>query len=237
MRRTASIVAALVLMSGLSLAQQEPPTTQITGVDELVTKEKGAFLQTWIRPDVDITRYSKLLVWQTQFQFRDVGETPRSMPTSMLRHDLEDHFTVREEERQRFQQVVNETLVEELERSKMFEVVDTPGPGTLILNPMVADIVSNVPPQTTGLVDVYLSAVGEATIFFELIDAQTGVILARAGERRRIQPPDRLYEVSRLPANSATIWADVKRWSADVGRDLRVALDKAKKTAQKSAQQ
>jgi hypothetical protein len=230
-------VVALVLMSGVSLAQEQPPATQITGADELVTKEKGAFQQAWIRPDVDIARYSKLVVWQTQFQFRDVGDTPRSMPTSMLRHDLEDHFTVREEERQKFQELVNETLVEELERSKTFEVVDTPGPGTLILNPMVADIVSNVPPQTTGSVDVYLSAVGEATIFFELIDAQTGVILARAGERRRIQPPDRLYEVSRLPANSATIWADVKRWSADVGRDLRVALDKAKKAAQKSAQE
>lgn len=64
-----------------------------------------------------------------------------------------------------------------------------------------------------------------------------GLRAASAGERRRIQPPDRLYEVSRLPANSATIWADVKSWSADVGRGFRVALDKAKKAAQKTAQQ
>lgn len=233
MSRSLTVLAALVLLSGLASAQQEPPTTQITGADELVPKGKGALQMVWVRPGADITRYTKLLVWQTQFQFRDVGDTPSSVPTSVLmRGDLEGPFTIREEEKQKFEQLVNQTLVEELSRSKLFEVVDKPGPGTLILNPMMIDIVSNVPPQTTALVDVYLSAVGQATIFFELIDAETGVIQARAGERRLIQPPDRLYEVNHQPANAATVWADVKRWAADVGRDLRVALDKARKQAQ-----
>ena len=127
---------------------------------------------------------------------------------------------------------MTETFVKELERSKLFQVVDTVGPGTLIVRTGVLDIVSNVPPSFTGTAKVYLSDIGEATLLFELIDASTGVIQARAAERRRIQPPGRLHEVSTVPASPARVWSEVQRWAANAGRDLLKALEKARKKAQ-----
>ena len=109
------------------------------------------------------------------------------------------------------------------------------GPRTLLIRGAFLDIVSNVPPRTAGTYDVHLADVGEATIVFELIDAETGVIQARVAERREIRPPSRMRGVNPAPATSATVWNDVRVWAASVARDLRVALDKAKKKAEKGS--
>ncbi len=95
-------------------------------------------------------------------------------------------------------------MVKELGRSKQFEIVDTVGPGTLLIRAAMLDIVSNVPPNVGRLANVHLSSMGEATFVFELIDAETGVIQARTADRRYIQPPSAMNTVSAAPTNSAT---------------------------------
>ena len=42
-----------------------------------------------------------------------------------------------------------------------------------------------------------------------------------------------MNQVAAMPSNAGTIWADVNQWASKVARDLRVALDKAKKKADK----
>ena len=127
--------------------------------------------------------------------------------------------------------MVTGTFIEELGRSKVFEVVDEVGPDTLLVRAMLVDIISNVPPKFTGTADVYISSVGEATFIFELIDSETGVVQATVSERRQIQPRSQMHQVNTRPANSATVWSDVKRWATEVARDLRKALEKAHKKA------
>ena len=69
---------------------------------------------------------------------------------------------------------------------------------------------------------------------FEVIDAETGVIQARVGERRVIQPPGAtMNQVGAMPTTSNIIWNNVDMWASKVARDLRVALDKASKKAGK----
>jgi hypothetical protein len=218
--------------AGAAATQEERPFSKVTGGDELV-KEKGRFRETWVRPDADITRYDKLHVWNAVFQFRDVGEARGSgTTTAMLRSTGSEAYPIAQESRERFGQVVTDTFVEELQRSKKFQVVDDVGPGTLLVRGAVFDIVSNVPPGAARH-DVYLSAVGEATIVIELIDAETGVMLARVGERRRIQPPGAPHDAFTKPANEATVWADVRQWARAVASDFRRELEKAQKDAQK----
>jgi hypothetical protein len=231
MRTVASCFAAAVLAASLSHAQGATPGVEVTGGDQLVEK-KGALAATWVRPDADITRYSKLYLWEPEFQFREGGETSAGTTSTMLRGDS-GPYAIRPEDQERFKQLVKDAFVAELARSKMFEVVDTVGPGTLIVRAGFVDITSNVPPNVSRYGNVHLAAVGEATIFFELIDASTGVIQARAGERRLIQPEARMRGVNPAPANSATVWADVERWAREQAQDLRKTLEKAKKKAEK----
>jgi len=231
MKKTVLFFVVTILMTGLPHAQEATPAAEITGADELV-KQKGRFQETWVRPDADITQYSKLYLWQAVFQFREGGETSTGTTIGTSRGD-QGPYAVRDESKAKFEQVVGDSFVKALGQSKIFEVVDKVGPDTLIVRAAVLDIVSDVPPTRAGVNDVYLSAVGEATFVFELIDAETGVIQARVAERRRIQPRGRMNEVSRVPANSSTVWSEVTLWANRVGQDVRRALEKAQKKAKK----
>jgi len=230
MRRAAFMFAGALFVGGLVAAHEPTPVPEISGADQLV-KEKGRFRETWVRPDVDITQYSKLLVWQPAFEFREVGEAGGRETTSKLL-TTGGGFAIREEDRQKFAEIVSDAFVRELERSKMFQVVDEVGPDTLIVRSGVLDIVSDVPPPYTGTSDIYLSSVGQATIVFQLIDAETGVIQATAGERREIQPRGRGHMVSTIPISENTVWIEVERWARQAAQDLRRELEKARKKAQ-----
>jgi hypothetical protein len=234
MRTTALLFAATVATASFVYGQEATPGPAITGADELVQK-KGALASTWVRPDADMSRYSKLFLWQPEFQFREGGETTAGTTAKLVRGDG-GPYAIREEDRERFKRQVTDVFVAELARGKLFEVVDAVGPGTLIVRAGVLDIISDVPPNVEFYGNIHLASVGEATIVFELIDASTGVIQARAAERQQIQPEFRTRGVNPAPANSATVWSDVERWAREQAQDLRQALEKAKKQAEKKSQ-
>jgi hypothetical protein len=223
-------LAVAVMLAAAVAAQEAPAVRQVTGEDELVAK-KGALAGTWVRADADISRYDRLLLWEPEFQFREGGETSSGSTARML-HSDQEAFAIRPQDQEKFKQLVRDTFVAELERSKLFAVVDTVGPGTLIARAGFVDITSFVPPDANRFGDIHLAAVGEATIVVELIDAGTGVIQARAAERKLIQPEARMRGVNPAPANAATVWADVERWAREQAQDLRKALEKAKKKAE-----
>ena len=228
MHAKAVTLVASVLLAAAGHAQEPTVTRDVSGAEELV-RTKGRFEQTWVRPDADFFRYQALYLWEPEFQFREGGATGAGTTTQLLRGD--GPYAVREDDRERFRQLVTETLVAELERSRLFAVVAEIGPHTLIVRAGFLDITSDVPPNPARVANIHLASVGEATIVFELIDAETGVIQARAAERREIQPEHRMRGVSAAPANAATVWADVERWARDQAGDLRRALERAKKKA------
>ena len=217
-------------MAGVLYAQ-DAPTKEVTGEDELV-KQKGKFAETWIHPDADMTQYSKLYPWQSVFQFREGGQE-KAGTTIEASRGYESYYAVTDESQAKFEEIVSDTFVEVLGRGKIFEVVDEVGLDTLIVVVAMLDIVSDVPPTRPGNQDAHLSAVGEATFLFELIDSETGVIQARFGERRSIQPRSRMRGVSRRPTNSSTVWTEVKVWAEQLAEDSRRALEKAHKKAKK----
>lgn len=229
MRKGLFLIPAAVLLATAAVAQDTPTVREVTGAEELV-ETRGALASTWVHPDVDMDRYDTLYLWEPEFQFREGGETSSGTTARMLRGDG-GPYAVRPQDREQFRQLVRDTFVAELERSRLFEIADRVGPGTLIVRAGFVDIMSFVPPGVTRRGNIHLAAVGEATIVFELIDAETGVIQARAAERRLIQPEARMRGVNAAPANSATVWADVERWARDQAQELRRALERAKRKA------
>jgi hypothetical protein len=228
-KKAAFLLLCGVLMTGVLYAQ-DAPVKEVTGGDDLV-QEKGPWQGTWVHPDADISKYSKLYLWDAVFQFREGGATSAGTTMQMMRGDSSGPYAVTEDSKEKFKKVVTEAVDKELARGKMFEVTDTVGPGTLLVRTAVLDIVSDVPPHLSGG-GIHLASVGQATMVFELIDAETGVIQARVAERRAIQPDVRMNQVNAAPTNSATVWADVERWARDEAQALRKELEKAKKKAE-----
>jgi len=231
MKKIVSAGVAAIFIAGALCAQETAPVKEVIGEDELVQEKARGFKGVWIRPDADISKYSKFYLWNAIFQFRDVGEKNVNQTTIAMSRGDEGPFVISPDDQEKFKQVVSDAVVKELGRSKQFEVVDVIGPGTLLVRGAVIDIVSSVPPNVGRLTRVHLASVGEATFVFELIDAETGVIQARVGDRRTIQPPSRMNTVNVAPANSATVWSDVEQWARAQAQTLRKELDKAAKKA------
>lgn len=231
MKRIAIITAMVFLAAGIVTAQDE--AKEITGADELVKQKSKLWAEVWVRPDVDISKYDKLYIWQGVYQFRDVSDDQTNRTTTAMLRGNQEYFAISDEGRAQFEKIVSETVVKELNRSKQFEIVDVVGPKTLLVRGLILDIVSSVPPNVGRQANVHLSHMGEATFVFELIDAETGVIQARAGDRRYIQPPSQMNQVSSAPTNRSTVWNDVEMWARDQAQTLRKALDKHAKKAKK----
>ena len=233
MKRTLVLIAVVILASGVALAQEETTPKEVTGAEDLVKQKSKQWGEVWIHPDADISKFSKLYLWNSIFQFRDVSDNKvNRTTTSMMRGD-QGYFTINEESQEKFKKIVSEVVIKELGRSKQFEIVDVIGPGTLAVRGAVIDIVSNVPPNVGRQGNIHLAYMGEATFYFELIDAETGIILVRVGDRRYIQPPSGMNSVSAAPTNPATVWNNVDMWARDQAMTLRRALDKAAKKAKK----
>jgi len=233
MKRVTSLLSIVVLVAGVLYAHENQTADENAAGNQQV-KIKGPFKETWVRPDADISQYTKLYPWKAVFEFRDVEDTKQPRTSIERSRGGSGPYKVSEEGQKKFEEVVSDAFVKELGRSKQFEIVDAVGPDTLLVRAMVMDIVSTVAPTIAGTVDSYIASLGEATIIFELIDAETGVVQATTGERRQIVPPARATGgVGGAPMNSATILNDVKNWATVVARELRKELDKAQKQAGK----
>jgi hypothetical protein len=220
-----SLVFALVLAPlGLGIAYaQDDANPAVSDSHAELEKVKAAFKETWVHPDADFTQYDKVYLWEGQFEFRDVGPARKTRSTMMSSRKRE--FGISDADRQKFEAVVSDAFVAEIQKGKRFTVVDEVGPDTIILRGAAIDIVSKVPPDMIGRSEIYLATIGEATFVMELIDAETGEVLAAVAERRQLGQ-GRLDEFS-MPSSSVTVIADVKRWARSAAAKLRSELDKA----------
>ena len=220
----AAALAAVVL--GLSaqavVAKEQPP--QVTE-DGLVLQKKGTFQHTWLDPEVDFSRYSKvLIIGDGAVEFRDVGPAKRSRSRALMSH--ERFFGVSDADQARFAEIAGESFEKQLAKAKNLQVVDQPGEGVLVIRAHVKDVVSQVPPPLAGRGEVYSRNVGQATVVMEFYDGVSGKPVAVAMERSAIQRPG--HDISMMmELNSVTAWAEVRRWASRYGARLAHDLSRA----------
>ena len=231
----AALIALAVVASegtaptGSGAAAAEPAETQGDEGDryaELV-KEKGEFQETWILPGVNFGQFDKVYFWRGQFEYRDVGPARKTRSSVMSTRHQE--FGISEEDRRKFEEIVRESFQKEFDKAKAFTIiddVDAIDTRTLILRGALIDIISRVPPEFVGRSDVYLSSIGAATFVMELMDARSGNVVALVAERREAETLNARSGIA-VPANSASIMGDIRRWAGSLARRLRGALDKA----------
>ena len=225
MKRLYAAACAFVLAAGGAIlpavADEVAPERLPHG---LVLEKRGDFKYTWSHPDVDFSQYDKVLIVDGEVEYRDVGEAQRSRSRALMAN--ERFFGISEKDRQRFEDIAAEAFVKQLANySKKFEIVEAPGPNTLIIRAHLKDVVSSVPPPFIGAGEVYSNSVGEATVVFELYDGVTAQPLALAMERRKIQgilggSIDTMYA-----SNGVNAWAEVTRWAGRIGARVASSLN------------
>ena len=174
----------------------------------------------WAKPDFDLSGYTKIMLVGEGIEYAPAENRGR---TSIERSRGGPYF-VEEDSRARFEELVSETFLDEMRKIERYELVNEPGPDVLMIRGGLLDVVSYVPEDpmdSAGRSSIYLSSVGEATLFLELRDSETGAILARSIDRRAAE---RIGDVM-LESNRVTNAAEVRRLVRFWGRRLREGLD------------
>jgi len=101
-----------------------------------------------------------------------------------------------------------------------FGLVDDPGPDVLLIRGALLDVVSRVPPTTSGRSRIFIDSVAEATLVIEVRDSVTKAILARVIDRQAARRPSGAIEV-----NSVSTWSEVSRLANRWASRLRAGLE------------
>lgn len=214
---THALLALMVSVGGAATpASSSPPAESDDGG---LTRQAGRFATTLVNPDVDFSRYSKLRPSRVYLRFRDrTGQADGPRTGRIIRDRTRERTVVDSEDLAMYERVIGDAFVSELERCDAFELVDEADRDTLLLRAAVVDIVSKEPSRAERKKGVDVPVLVEGTLVFELVDAETGVIQVRMGERRAIDQ----VEVR----DPAAPWEAVGEWAQQAAADLRMELER-----------
>ena len=185
MRRAMIVGLAVVLSAGSGLAGNQGSGYGAKGLDEL-TKQKGLFKTTLINSDAQFSSYSKLCPKRVLLQFRGPGPAQDESTTgSMVRKKSRGGAIPEGEDLATFRQIITDAFVSELGGCESIKLVEESGPETLFVRATVTDIVTDIASKSGKSTQNPKPYSVQGEIAFDLIDAETGVILARVGERRK----------------------------------------------------
>lgn len=175
--------------------------------------------EVWAKAGINLARYNRILIAPPDLQFRAVKRVGPGK--------LASDYPVADDDRQRLADTFSAALREALAGSRRFSIVESSGPGVLLLNTNLTDIVSHVAPDEPGREQIYVDVLGSARLTLALADAETGERLAEATERRAeadpFDDPQRLSAASTV--NSVTAWAEIRRSARRLATAVARTLD------------
>ena len=181
------ITAGLILLGYLGGIGAQPPLetgpeTQVSD-DGLYRVDQSIMDAAWLKPDLDLTPYKKILIMPTGVSFRSMAE----MESRTDRSQTQTEFPVADDTKLVFRRVFQESFSEDLAALERYEISSVPGRNVLMVQGFLVDFVSGYPAEQASLVESRLNLRWEATIVLELRDFMSNEILARTVERERMQ--------------------------------------------------
>ena len=207
---TLTVVALLAACAAEPLPAQQEDYDNLDGLERVESRRLDVVL---MRPGVDYSVYSGIILEEPELAFRTPNRAERQFPLAP-------------DQRDRFQDMLSASFLKELSANDSPQLVDEAGPGVLRLKVRVQDITATIPPRaagTSGRASIALQAVGEATLVLELEDSETHEILARAYDTRAAEGV--ALSTSDGPV---TRWEDIERlcdrWATAVRRGLETLV-------------
>ena len=189
----------LVALVGCAAFNREPPP-QLTA-DGLQLISNPDFDELYIHPQSDFSQYDSVHVADAQIEFEKGWQADQN---------LSDPFRITDRDIKRIKRLlgkeVRRIFKHDLAAGTNYEIVDKPGPHTLIVTPTIVDLYINAPFNSRGYrITVLAEQAGRMTLKLELADAATNQVLLRLADRRRtlnfghlqIQGPVRNLQESR----------------------------------------
>ena len=182
-------------------------TNEVDGLEQVSSRY---FDTAFVRPGMDFSHYTEVLVNESELAFKTPDRAQRQFPLS-------------DEQKDRFRQTLDAQFAAELANLDNLRLTDAGGARCARFQVRVQDILTTVPAQATGGAgwgSLSLRALGEATLVIELHDSESGEILARVYDRTAVEG----VAVAQNQAAPLTRWQDAevmcKQWASTVRQRL-----------------
>ena len=210
-RRTGTTVltatAALMLLwhGGDSSAQPVPETGPIAEVtaDGLHRVNPSIMAAAWVKPDLDLSLYTRIFFMPTVVQIRKMSE----QRLKSRRIETQSEFQVSDLTTARLRDTFGESFYEAVSDVRSYELSDELGRDVLMVQGFLTDVVSGVPPDLAGLNVGSVKWALQANIVLELRDSMSGEVLARTVDQRRMEGPFDPDQMWGLTSRFAQDWS------------------------------
>lgn len=203
-----AVAVVLVLSTYTGISRAQPLLA--SGADAEVTEDglhrvdPTIMDAAWVRPDLDLTAYSKVFLMPAQIQFREVRDVSQF---DRARGSVEA-FPIEEIRQQQFSELWGQLFHDDVATLESYELVTDVGRDVLLVQGTLIDVISGVPPDTAaGGSSVTVMYPWAASIVLEVRDSMSDQLLARTADRRRVEGP----------LDATAVWARtsnmVQRWS------------------------
>lgn len=183
------------------------------GLDELKKMKKSVFTTVLVRPDVDFSRYERIRPQTVALVIRDPSSANQFSTGRLIAKREKESVIPEYEEVVVFKQIFGDIIAESIAEELDLEIVDTAGPGTLILQPVVTGVEISSSSKNIAEDGREFPQLDEGIIVFDLMDGETGEILARFAENRRNRPP-------KAERRSEGVWPNLAYWATGAAADL-----------------
>ena len=226
--KTTRLVCSALLASTLALAPivaiaQKKALDEAMSYDGLKKAPVKGIDLVYTRPGATLAPYKRIKLDPVEVSFHKDWDPTRTGSRLKLSE------SERENIRTGVGKIVHEEFTKGLEAKGAYKVVNETAPDVLRVNAKILNLYVNAPDtQTAGRSRTYVVSAGQMTLFMELIDSETGAVLARVVDRVEASNSGRM-ELSTSMINRGEA-ADI---AAGWAKRLKTALDKASEAAGK----
>ncbi len=219
MKKVVLAILLMACMAGMGVAKNLNTGYEPEGLDELA-KQKGTFKTTLVSPEADFPRYTEIRLRQVLVVVDNSGTQALDNSTGRLLGGRQRQSVIPEyDEVVEFKRIVGEVIAAKLAQSTALEPAVDAGPNTLVLQPVVADAVFTSSSKNKSEDGRELPILSMGTIVFDLIDGETGLIVARLAERVRCKPP-------KGAESKPGAWPNLAYWTECAAADLARELER-----------
>jgi len=202
------LVALITALAGMVLAMPAsvaaPPR-----YDGLVAVHPRNLDQLYVRPNVEMARYQKVMIDPATVAFSKEWDKSVNDTRYVTRVRPDDVRRIANETTANLGGILADAL-----RTRGYEIVAAPGPGVLRISPHVTELYVNAPDIfPPGKTRSLTREAGSATVTLEARDASTGTLLAVVADRGTAQ---QMLRLSRTTSVTNNFWFDdmFKRFAA-----------------------
>lgn len=210
-------LAAVLLFTGPVLAQGKAELEEAMSHDGLARiKVKGIDLA-YARPGATLAGYDAVIIDPVEVAFRKDWDPTK--PGSRQKLTTAERDSIR----RGVADIVREEFGKALQKKSAYKVVTAAAPNVLRVRAGIANLYVNAPDtMSAGRTRTYTVSAGEMTLVAELLDSETGEIVARVVDRREAQGTGMM-----TLTNSVVNAAEARSIAASWARILRDRLDAA----------